>query len=391
MATNLIDILKGYITPDVVTKASNTLGESESNTMKAISASISTLLGGLLHKSHDFGTMDSVMGLINNTPNSAQILENLPSELSGSGSGLLGLLFGNRQDTVADGIAGNSSVKSSSAHSLMAMVASLVMGYFAKSGLTVSGITNLLNSQKESILAAVPSGLNLGSANPVGNIRHKTVHHDHNKGGAPKWLVPILVIAAALLAIYYFSKGCDQKVSEAPVTTEPSDSISTATAEELPTDTTLGRFSKFRLPNGVELNAPEYGIENKLNTWLKDESKVVDKTTWFNFDRLLFDTGKATLRAESQEQLRNMVEILKAYPAVELKIGGYTDNVGNPASNLKLSDERAKSVMNEMVTMGIASSRLNAEGYGEQFPVASNETDDGRAQNRRIAVRVTKK
>jgi outer membrane protein OmpA-like peptidoglycan-associated protein len=118
---------------------------------------------------------------------------------------------------------------------------------------------------------------------------------------------------------------------------------------------------------------------------------MVDKTTWFNFDRLLFDSGKATLRPESQEQLQNMAEILKAYPKVELKIGGYTDNVGNPAYNLRLSDQRAKTVKNELVKKGIASQRLNAEGYGEKFPVASNATDEGKAQNRRIAVRVTKK
>jgi outer membrane protein OmpA-like peptidoglycan-associated protein len=86
-----------------------------------------------------------------------------------------------------------------------------------------------------------------------------------------------------------------------------------------------------------------------------------------------------------------MVEILKAYPTVHLKIGGYTDNVGDPAANFKLSDERAKSVRNEMIKMGVEPSRLLAEGYGEQYPVASNDTEEGRAQNRRIAVRVTKK
>jgi K(+)-stimulated pyrophosphate-energized sodium pump len=65
--------------------------------------------------------------------------------------------------------------------------------------------------------------------------------------------------------------------------------------------------------------------------------------------------------------------------------------VGDPAANLKLSGDRAKSVMNEIVKMGIATERLEAEGYGEQFPVASNDTEEGKASNRRIAVRVTKK
>ena len=126
-------------------------------------------------------------------------------------------------------------------------------------------------------------------------------------------------------------------------------------------------------------------------TFINDKTKAVDKTTWFSFDRLLFETGKSTLKAESQEQLKNMSEILKAYPAVELKIGGYTDNVGDAKKNLALSDERAKSVLAELVKLGVEESRLKAEGYGDQHPVADNATDEGKAQNRRIDVRVTKK
>jgi outer membrane protein OmpA-like peptidoglycan-associated protein len=117
----------------------------------------------------------------------------------------------------------------------------------------------------------------------------------------------------------------------------------------------------------------------------------VDKTTWFDFDRLLFDTGSATLRPESQEQLKNIAEILKAYPAVEVKVGGYTDNVGDAASNQKLSEDRAANVTKELVAMGSAQERLAAEGYGEQFAVGDNSTEEGRAQNRRISLRVTRK
>jgi outer membrane protein OmpA-like peptidoglycan-associated protein len=146
------------------------------------------------------------------------------------------------------------------------------------------------------------------------------------------------------------------------------------------------------LASGAELlGALSNGIESKLISFIEDKGKQVDKTTWFSFDRLLFETGKSTLKPESQEQLKNMSEILKAYPAVELKIGGYTDNVGDPKKNLALSDERAKSVLAELVKLGVEESRLKAEGYGEEHPVTDNATDEGKAQNRRIDVRVTKK
>ena len=152
----------------------------------------------------------------------------------------------------------------------------------------------------------------------------------------------------------------------------------------------LGTFRPEKLVSGIELNIPEFGIENKLLGFIKSD-KPVDKTTWFDFDRLTFETGSATLKPESQEQLKNIAEILKAHPAVNVKLGGYTDNTGNANSNLKLSGERAQSVKKELEGLGIADSRLEAEGYGQEHPVASNDTEDGRAQNRRISIRVTKK
>jgi outer membrane protein OmpA-like peptidoglycan-associated protein len=117
----------------------------------------------------------------------------------------------------------------------------------------------------------------------------------------------------------------------------------------------------------------------------------VDKTTWFDFDRLTFDTGKATLQVSSAEQLQNIAAILKAYPNVKIKIGGYTDNTGSKKANLRLSQDRATNVMQELVQRGVDRSQLEAEGYGEQHPVAENSTAEGRQKNRRISLRVTAK
>jgi K(+)-stimulated pyrophosphate-energized sodium pump len=72
-------------------------------------------------------------------------------------------------------------------------------------------------------------------------------------------------------------------------------------------------------------------------------------------------------------------------------VGGYTDNTGDDAANLKLSSERAASVKAALVGLGIADARLESEGYGETNAIASNDTEEGRATNRRIAVSVRKK
>ncbi len=162
-------------------------------------------------------------------------------------------------------------------------------------------------------------------------------------------------------------------------------------APEAPQPEAEGVFAR-QLPSGVKIQGNPDGVESKLIAFIESD-KPVDKTTWFTFDRLLFDTGKATLNMErSRDQLANIAAILAAYPNVKLKLGGYTDNVGNADSNLKLSQRRAENVMAAIVELGVEKSRLTAEGFGQQHPVCkANDTAECRAQNRRIDVRVTQK
>jgi outer membrane protein OmpA-like peptidoglycan-associated protein len=153
----------------------------------------------------------------------------------------------------------------------------------------------------------------------------------------------------------------------------------------------LGSFLKRKLPGGFELNIPENGMENKLLNFIEDPSRPVDKTTWFDFDRLLFAPGSASLEPASTEQLTNIAAILQAFPKVDIRIGGYTDNTGDPAVNLTLSQERATTVMGELAKLDVDPSRMDAKGYGEEHPVADNATEAGRTLNRRISLRVTAK
>ena len=167
-----------------------------------------------------------------------------------------------------------------------------------------------------------------------------------------------------------------------PVATTPETAAPAATSP---------RLIEQPLPGGVRLAIPEDGIEMRLVRFIVDTGRPVDETTWLTFDRLEFDTDSATLRPSSQEQLRNIAAILAAYPQVEVKIGGYTDNVGDDAHNLKLSQDRARTTMQALVDLGVVPSRITAEGYGKEHPVADNATEEGRQRNRRIDVRVTKK
>ncbi|MFC2147905.1 OmpA family protein [Bacteroidota bacterium] len=101
---------------------------------------------------------------------------------------------------------------------------------------------------------------------------------------------------------------------------------------------------------------------------------------------ILFDTGKATIKERSEEVLKNVVAILEEYSYARFSIDGHTDSVGSDTLNQKLSEERAYSVMNYLIENGVASSRLEAAGYGESRPLADNGTASGRKTNRRVEI-----
>ena len=148
-----------------------------------------------------------------------------------------------------------------------------------------------------------------------------------------------------------------------------------------------------KLPTGTEIGGNANGVESQLVAFIEDPSKQVDKSIWFTFDRLLFRTGSAELDMDkSKDQLNNVAEILKAFPKVSLKVGGYTDSTGSAATNKKLSAQRAQNVASSLSRLGVDKSRLDPEGYGPEHPVCpANDTPECKAQNRRIDLRVTAK
>jgi outer membrane protein OmpA-like peptidoglycan-associated protein len=97
-----------------------------------------------------------------------------------------------------------------------------------------------------------------------------------------------------------------------------------------------------------------------------------------------FDTGKATIKADSAETLDAAAGALKAAASLRIEVGGHTDNVGTPEANQRLSQERAQAVMAALVARGIKADRLTAKGYGQTAPIADNRTEEGRGKNRRV-------
>lgn len=119
--------------------------------------------------------------------------------------------------------------------------------------------------------------------------------------------------------------------------------------------------------------------------------KPIELNESYRINDIYFGFNKFELSEESKPVLDQLTEFLSENPAIFIQIQGHTDNIGNDADNLKLSDNRARSVYNYLIIKGISSKRLTYKGFGKTMPVSDNESEEGRAKNRRTVFVITKK
>jgi len=218
-----------------------------------------------------------------------------------------------------------------------------------------------------------PGTTTVGTASPV-------VAQAVQKETSSNWLLPALAAAALALAFVWLFSHAHRPTIERVASVPMGEANRMATPAPNVTCT---------LPATVTM--PEGGAESRLLAFVQNPATKPGATTWFNTDQLSFDTGSATIRPRSEAEIDNIATILNSCPNVRMTIAGYTDSVGNQAANLRLSRDRANSVVSQLVGKGVPRDRLAAEGYGEESPVADNDTAEGRAQNRRVAILVTQK
>jgi OmpA-OmpF porin, OOP family len=393
MAISLVDDLTGQFKSQALGEAAAKLGESEGSVLRGLQTASATILGGLASKIGQSGVMKQAFDLANSTFSDSKVFENVRGLFSGNaasdggnnaGTKLLAMLFGGSQWKITDKISQAAGIRPSSATTLMSVAAPVVLGVLGKhvqeEHLDPAGFSSLLQRESSGIRGLLPPALSnlLGLSSPAVLQAPKTI----SPGRPAYWIWPLVGLVVLMLALVWIASRNLGQV--AGVAQGAATQVRTAAAG-------LGDFFKTNLADGVDLNIPRNGIEARLLDFIKDPTRPVDAATWFEFDRLSFDANSSNLRADSQEQLFNIAAILKAYPNVHIRIGGYTDNTGDAAANLQLSQARANSVQEQLITMGINPDRLEAKGYGEGNPIADNSTDEGRARNRRISLRVTQK
>jgi outer membrane protein OmpA-like peptidoglycan-associated protein len=395
---DVLNMLKSQFSPALVGKIANAIGVDEGTVQKALGGAIPALLAGFVEKasSAELGSAETEMTALPAMGDGEEAMNALSdpekaTQVASVGSGMVDGIFGDKLDGVAGWLSHQFGVEKTAALGLLATLAPVVLGFVKR--IAGGDLNGFLAGLAPGLAGMLPGGL--GSALGVPDVRVPAaeapipraavpVDETASSGGIPAWiwLIPVLIIGG--WAIW----KATQSGGSGPEETQPTVTQPAVTSPE--TTAPSGEMHK-DLPGGVSLDFPAGSVEDDLIAFIEDPSRQVDKDTWFTFDRLEFDTGKATIRPESMERIDAIAKIMAAYPNVHLKIGGYTDNTGDPAANMKLSQDRAEATMSALVDKGIAADRLEAEGYGEQHPKASNDTDEGRQQNRRIDVRVTQK
>ncbi len=143
---------------------------------------------------------------------------------------------------------------------------------------------------------------------------------------------------------------------------------------------------------GYLFNSDQYFLKNGISDSAAQKNIVlqpIEKNAAIVLKNIFFETNRFELSPASVTELDKLVSLLQENPTIKIEIGGHTDNVGKAADNLTLSDQRAKAVVDYLLTKKIDPARLSAKGYGMTQPVADNNTTEGRALNRRTEMKIT--
>jgi outer membrane protein OmpA-like peptidoglycan-associated protein/uncharacterized protein YidB (DUF937 family) len=181
--------------------------------------------------------------------------------------------------------------------------------------------------------------------------------------GIGRWLPWIAIIALALIAFLAF-RSCKREV--APVATVPTPATVAAPAIT---------------PPAIDL--PDAGAA--LDALVGRTFSADELVKALNLMTIHFETDSARISADSNEILAKAASVIKAAPAgTRIEVGGHTDNTGDAAANMTLSRDRAAAVVTTLVSNGVDAAMLTSQGYGQDKPVADNNTEEGRAKNRRM-------
>ncbi len=442
MAVHLLLLLKDQFTPAVIDRLAAELNEQPANIGKVAEGAVPALLGGLTRRVEATGGASAIIGVLENGDyrnapfDVSQALDSLGKtrQASTTSEGFLTEIFGDRLDEANELLSTYSGTKPASSETVLGLTASVLMGILGRqedeNGLSAHSLQTLLLGQAAEFRKAIPSGVYamdslLGftelktPAGPVTEVQDtdnfsgtiinpnipKSSEGDRRIENA-QWLRWVLIAMGAVVAALIVQKCSQNQNSVDGVSTDSTavyepdsrEDTSVATKQSVPeangsrsaNGTTSGPdvLVQRELPNGRKLTLGERAFTNQLAQFIASKPKNPART--FTFDGLTFETGLNRITTESRMEVNNLIELMKAYPDLRIRIEGHTDNTGNPDTNRELSLNRANAVRSALLAAGIADVRVTTRGYGSTQPTASNDTEEGRQRNRRIDVAIVK-
>jgi len=220
---------------------------------------------------------------------------------------------------------------------------------------------------------------------------------DTETGSIWPWVIALLAGVGMLLAVAQTSKAIPASIAQQVRQNIAAQGVSGVSLEVDGRDVLLGgviqpgvdrgtfvaRVARVegvrRVVDNLTVFDPEAAAAKRRNTFAREFARV-------NFSLVAFERGSASLTEDSLPALDSLIQLLLSYPEQRVRVSGHTDNTGRPAVNLRISRERAQAVAGYLVSRGVTTSQVVARGFGASRPVADNNSDAGRARNRRIDI-----
>jgi outer membrane protein OmpA-like peptidoglycan-associated protein len=386
MAESLFNSLLFTLERGATSQIAQKLGEPEAAVSRGLESSIATVLAGLSTKADDPGMLrrilDMVPAISGGWSAMAGQFTNASSTILAGGKRILSTLFGNSEGPITNAIGHEAGLGVNSVSTLLSMAAPMVMGFLSNKirdgSMTVNGIASTLSSESSALRRALPAGAadliwrrtETPSASPV-------VAQSVRRESTFPWAGALALGALALGVLWLFTHN-------------RAGQIATGAANRIAGEGSAAREAVNPTVPRVDLKLPDAG-EGRLLSFARGRGVVPATGNWFEFERWRFDTGSAKLRAGSDAQLDDVAAIFKAYPSMHGTVTGYTDSKGSPEANLSLSQARANTVKSELIARGVPEECLSTQGMGQDNAVADNSTETGRANNRRVALLITRK